>query len=82
MVVAPTADLVVLDPVVTFNRQTRNYACLVFDTLYGLDTSWQAQPQMVEGHEVEDDGLTWLLFSFDWGAPTPLPSSTARMSEG
>jgi hypothetical protein len=24
LVVAPTADLVVLDPVVTFNRQTRN----------------------------------------------------------
>src|SRR5262249_29500914 len=61
LVVAPTADLVVLDPVVTFNRQTHNYAYLVFDTLYGLDTSWQAQPQMVEGHEVDDDGLTWLL---------------------
>jgi peptide/nickel transport system substrate-binding protein len=65
LVVAPTADLVVLDPVVTFNRQTRNYAYLVFDTLYGLDTSWQAQPQMVEGHEVEDDGLTWLLLLRD-----------------
>ena len=61
MVVAPTADLVVLDPVVTFNRQTHNYAHLVFDTLYGLDTSWQVQPQMVEGHEVDDDGLTSLL---------------------
>src|ERR1700751_6058582 len=61
LVVAPTADLVVLDPVVTFNRPTRNYAYLVFDTLYGLDTSWQAQPQMVEGHEVDDDGLTWVL---------------------
>ena len=61
LVVARTGDLVVLDPVVTFNRQTRNYAYLVFDTLYGLDTSWQAQPQMVEGHELDDDGLTWLL---------------------
>ena len=61
LVVAPTGDLVVLDPVVTFNRQTRNYAYLVFDTLYGLDTSWQAQLQMVERHEVEDDGLVWLL---------------------
>src|SRR5215469_12116685 len=57
----PTSDLAVLDPIVTFNRPTRNYAYLVFDTLYGLDTSWQAQPQMVEGHEVDDDGLTWLL---------------------
>jgi peptide/nickel transport system substrate-binding protein len=61
LVVARAGDLVVLDPVVTFNRQTRNYAYLVFDTLYGLDTSWQAQPQMVERHEVDDDGLTWLL---------------------
>jgi peptide/nickel transport system substrate-binding protein len=61
LVVAPTADLVVLDPVITFNRQTRNYAYVVFDTLYGLDTNWQAQPQMVQGHEIEDDGLTWLL---------------------
>src|SRR5437763_16589069 len=57
----PTSDLTVLDPVVTFNRPTRNYAYLVFDTLYGLDTSWQPQPQMVQGHEIDDDGLTWLL---------------------
>src|SRR5436853_6635802 len=57
----PTSDLAVLDPIVTFNRPTRNYAYLVFDTLYGLDTSWQAQPQMVQGHEVDDDGLTWNL---------------------
>jgi peptide/nickel transport system substrate-binding protein len=57
----PTSDLAVLDPVVTFNRPTRNYAYLVFDTLYGIDTNWQAQPQMVAGHEIDDDGLTWTL---------------------
>src|SRR5437763_4031627 len=57
----PTSDLAVLDPVVTFNRPTRNYAYLVFDTLYGIDTTWQAQPQMVQGHEIDDDGLTWNL---------------------
>ncbi|HYU11634.1 MAG TPA: ABC transporter substrate-binding protein [Stellaceae bacterium] len=57
----PTSDLAVLDPVVTFNRPTRNYAYLVFDTLYGIDTNWQAQPQMVAGHEVDDDGLAWTL---------------------
>ena len=55
------ADLSVLDPVVTGARPTRNSAYLVFDTLYGLDTEWQAQPQMVEGHNVEEDGLTWTL---------------------
>src|SRR6266481_7609317 len=57
----PTSDLAVLDPIVTFNRPTRNYAYLVFDTLYGIDTNWQAQPQMVAGHEIDDDGLTWQL---------------------
>src|SRR5216683_1870459 len=61
LVFVPTPDLAVLDPVVTFNRPTRNYAYLVFDTLYGIDTNWQAQPQMVAGHEVDDDGLAWTL---------------------
>src|ERR1700726_2919161 len=61
LVFVPTSDLTVLDPVVTGNRPTRNHAYLVFDTLYGLDTSWEAQPQMVENHAVENDGLTWTL---------------------
>ena len=39
----------------------RTHAYLVFDTLYGIDTSWSAQPQMVERHQVEEDGLTWTL---------------------
>ena len=55
------ADLSVLDPVITGARPTRNYAYLVFDALYGIDTEWKAQPQMVEGHSVEEDGLTWTL---------------------
>jgi peptide/nickel transport system substrate-binding protein len=61
LVVVPTTDLSVLDPVVTGLRSTRNHAYLVFDTLYGIDTSWTAQPQMVEGHQVEEDGLIWTL---------------------
>src|SRR5204862_3929565 len=55
------ADLSVLDPVVTGARPTRNAAYLIFDTLYGLDTEWQVQPQMVAGHSVENDGLMWNL---------------------
>src|ERR1051325_2909271 len=55
------ADLSVLDPVVTGARPTRNAAYLIIDTLYGLDTDWQAQPQMVAGHSVENDGLVWNL---------------------
>src|SRR5947209_4571642 len=55
------ADLSVLDPVVTGARPTRNAAYLIFDTLYGLDTEWRVQPQMVAGHSVENDGLVWNL---------------------
>src|SRR6516164_2466598 len=61
LVFVPAADLSLLDPVATFFRPTRNHAYLVFDTLYGIDTNWMAQPQMVEGHQVEEDGLTWTL---------------------
>jgi peptide/nickel transport system substrate-binding protein len=61
LVFAPTNDLATLDPIVTFARPTRNHGYLVFDTLYGIDADWRAQPQMVEGHLVEDDGLTWTL---------------------
>jgi peptide/nickel transport system substrate-binding protein len=61
LIFVPTSDLTILDPVVTAGRPTRNHAYLVFDTLYGLDTSWRALPQMVEGHEVTEDGLSWTL---------------------
>ena len=40
LVFVPTEDLSVLDPVLTGLRSTRNHAYLVFDTLYGIDTSW------------------------------------------
>jgi hypothetical protein len=61
LVFVPTEDLNVLDPVVGGPRSMRTHAYLVFDTLYGIDTSWAAQPQMVEGHLVEEDGLIWAL---------------------
>src|SRR5499427_3943155 len=61
LVFVPTEDLGALDPVIIGIRSTRNHAYLVFDTLYGIDTTWVAQPQMVEGHQVDEDGLTWTL---------------------
>ncbi len=57
----PQADLALLDPIQTTAFVTRNHALLVFDTLYGVDANWKAQPQMVEGHVVENDGKTWKL---------------------
>ena len=58
LVYVPGEDLSVLDPVIGGPRSMRNHAYLVFDTLYGIDTNWTAHPQMVEGHQVDEDGLT------------------------
>jgi peptide/nickel transport system substrate-binding protein len=57
----PQADLTVLDPIWTTAYVTRNHGLAVFDTLYGLDASYSARPQMVAGHSAEDDGKTWRL---------------------
>src|SRR5215831_13648442 len=61
LVFVPTEDLSVLDPHFAGGRARRNHAYLVFDTLYGIDTNWTAQPQMVAGHQVAEDGLIWTL---------------------
>jgi peptide/nickel transport system substrate-binding protein len=57
----PAADLAVLDPIITSAYVTRNHALMVFDTLYGLDSSFRPQPQMVAGHVIEDGGKTWTM---------------------
>ena len=58
---SPQQDLVVLDPVATTAYMSRNHGYMVFDTLYGMDSQFQAQPQMVEGHVVEGDGKLWTI---------------------
>ncbi len=55
----PQSDLTVIDPVVTTAYVTRHHALMVWDQLYGLDGQLRPQPQMVEGHTVEDDGRRW-----------------------
>ncbi len=57
----PQADLTALDPVWTSVYVTRNHGYLVFDTLYGQDSAYRVQPQMVAGHTVEQDGKLWRL---------------------
>ena len=57
----PQTDLAVLDPVFTTAAVTTNHACMVFDFLYGLDADFRPQPQMVESHEVSQDGLLWTM---------------------
>ena len=57
----PQQDLVTLDPVTTTAYISRNHGYMVFDTLYSMDANFQATPQMVEGHRVENDGRLWNL---------------------
>ncbi len=57
----PQGDLAVLDPVWTTAYVTRNHGLAVFDTLYGVDSTFQPQPQMVDGAQTERDGKDWRL---------------------
>jgi len=57
----PQSDIVGLDPVWTPTYPTRDHSLLVFDQLYGQDAQFRVQPQMVEGHRIEDDGKRWTL---------------------
>lgn len=57
----PYSDVAIIDPIWTNGYSTRTHALLVWDTLYGLDDQFQPQPQMVEGHVVEEDGKRWTL---------------------
>jgi len=56
----PYADLALLDPAVSA-FVTRNHVMMVFDTLFAMDESGIAQPQMLQGYTTADDGLTWTL---------------------
>src|SRR5213082_3928424 len=55
----PQANLANFDPICGTQYVVRNAAALVWDTLYGIDSSLKPQRQMVESEEVSDDGLVW-----------------------
>ena len=55
----PQADLSSIDPVWTTATVAFNHGMMVYDSLYGVDLSLKAQPQMVAGHEISADQLTW-----------------------
>ena len=70
----PQANLSSFDPIFTSANITRNHGFMVYDTLYGMSAALQPQPQMAEGHRIEDDGrrVTVTLrdgLSFHDGAP-------------
>jgi peptide/nickel transport system substrate-binding protein len=57
----PQSDLTILDPVVTTVYTARNHGFMVFDTLFGMNSQYRMEPQMLEGVSVEADGRVWNL---------------------
>jgi peptide/nickel transport system substrate-binding protein len=55
----PSADLGTFDPVWSSAYPVRNAGLLVWDMLYGIDSTLTPRRQMVEAEEVSADGLTW-----------------------
>lgn len=55
----PQANLANLDPIWTTLYVVRNASLLFYDTLYGVNSQLQPQPQMCAGHQLSSDGLTW-----------------------
>src|SRR3984885_16055331 len=57
----PQSNLTLLDPIITTAAVTANHAWMVWDTLFGVNASQEAKPQMAEGYTISDDGRTWLI---------------------
>jgi len=57
----PQANLTSLDPVWTSALVTRNFANMVYETLYGRDEELNPRPLMLEGDLVEDGGRRWTM---------------------
>lgn len=60
----PAGDLPSVDPIQVPSYETRSHGFMVFDTLYGQAGAGQgyiAKPQMVAGHNMENDGRKWTL---------------------
>jgi peptide/nickel transport system substrate-binding protein len=80
----PHSDLVWIDPTFWPYLVTRNHALMVYDTLYGVDAKGAVQPQMAEGHSVENDGRLWRIrlregLTFHDGTPVLARDCTASI---
>ena len=75
LVFVPQANLTSLDPVWTTATVTRNFALMVYETLYGRDETFSPRPQMVQGHVIDADELRWTMTLRDglaWHDGTPV----------
>ncbi|MER8516382.1 ABC transporter substrate-binding protein [Mesorhizobium sp. M1060] len=71
-------DLQVFDPIFTTSDITINHALAIYDTLFSLDSSLLAQPQMVGKWGVSDDKKTYtfeLRDGLGWADGTPVTAA-------
>jgi peptide/nickel transport system substrate-binding protein len=57
--VVPETLTNIFDPHFTTSFTTRDFAYLVYDTLFAVDDRWEPRPQMVERWERSADGRDW-----------------------
>src|ERR1700712_4504830 len=57
----PQANLSSLDAVAGTQYVVRNASLLVWDTLFGIDSTITPKPQMAEGYEVSPDFKVWTI---------------------
>ena len=55
----PEGNLQNPDPIWSTTTVARNFGYMIWDTLYGWDGNLAPKPQMCQGHEISDNGLTW-----------------------
>ncbi|MBL8839251.1 MAG: ABC transporter substrate-binding protein, partial [Alphaproteobacteria bacterium] len=82
--VVPETLTTVLDPHFTTSFTTRDFAYLVFDTLFAVNDRWEPQPQMVERFERSADGSTWTFtlregLAFHDGSPVTAEDCVASL---
>src|SRR3954454_23187206 len=57
----PVIYLAFVDPIYSTAQVSRNHGFMVYDPLYGMNSSLQVSPQMLSRHVVSGDGLQWDL---------------------
>src|SRR5262249_32985999 len=78
--VAPETLTNIFDPHFT----TRDFSCLVFDTLFAVNDRWEPRPQMIERWDRSTDGMTWTFalregLSFHDGSAVTSEDCTASL---
>ncbi len=80
----PPADLKVLDPITNTATITMEFAYLVYDQLFAVDSSFRARPQIVESYAVEEGGRAYRFtlrpgLTFHDGSPVRAADAVASI---